>query len=60
MFQFSNLVEALDAAPGERALVTHWIDEDESETVTFAQFRERTRRQAQAPRAEGLSSGDQM
>jgi acyl-CoA synthetase (AMP-forming)/AMP-acid ligase II len=43
MTRFRNLIEALAAAPGERPFVTAWINEDEQETVTFAEFRRRAR-----------------
>ena len=36
MNQFRNLVDALDAAPADRPFITAWVDEDERETVTFA------------------------
>jgi len=39
-----NLIGALDAAPPDRPFVTYWVDEDERETVTFAEFRARARR----------------
>jgi len=48
--KFRNLIDALDAAPGDRLFVTAWIDEDERETVTFAEFRRRARLQARVLR----------
>src|ERR1035437_9318282 len=56
--RFRNLIEALTAAPGDRPFVTAWIDEDERETVTFAEFRRRARSQAKALRGHGLAAGD--
>jgi len=58
--QVRNLIEALDAAPADRPFVTAWIDEDERETVTFAEFRHRARQQAKALRDEGVSPGDRV
>jgi fatty-acyl-CoA synthase len=58
--QFRNLIEALDAAPANRPFVTAWIDEDESETVTFAEFRQRARLQARALRDQGVGIGDRV
>ncbi|HWY57706.1 MAG TPA: AMP-binding protein [Terriglobales bacterium] len=60
MNQVRNLIEALDAAPADRPFVTAWIDEDERETVTFAEFRHRARQQAKALRDEGVSPGDRV
>jgi fatty-acyl-CoA synthase len=58
--QVRNLIEALDAAPADHPFVTAWIDEDERETVTFAEFRHRARQQAKALRDEGVSPGDRV
>ena len=60
MIRFRNLIEALDAAPAERPFVTAWIDEDEQETVTFAEFRRRARRQAGMLRGHGVETGDRV
>ena len=60
MNQVRNLIEALDAAPADHPFVTAWIDEDERETVTFAEFRHRARQQAKALRDEGVSPGDRV
>jgi fatty-acyl-CoA synthase len=56
--QFRNVVEALDAAPTDRPFVTAWIDEDERETVTFAEFRRRARFQASVLRNNNVTAGD--
>jgi fatty-acyl-CoA synthase len=56
--QFRNLIEALDKAPPDRPFVTAWIDEDERETVTFAQFRRRARFQASVLRNNNVTAGD--
>ncbi len=56
--QFRNLIEALDAAPASRPFITAWIDEDERETVTFADFRWRARGQAAMLRDHGVAAGD--
>jgi fatty-acyl-CoA synthase len=58
--QFRNLIEALDAAPAGRPFVTAWIDEDERESVTFAEFRRRARGQAAALRTHGVTAGDRV
>src|SRR5208337_3610165 len=58
--RYRNLIEALDAAPGERPFVTAWVNEDEQETVTFAEFRRRARLQAGALRANGATVGDRV
>ena len=58
MNQFRNLIEALDAAPPDRPFVTAWIDEDERETVTFAEFRRRARFQASVLRNNNVTAGD--
>jgi fatty-acyl-CoA synthase len=58
--QFSNLLEALEAAPGERAFVTAWVDEEEQETVTFAEFRRRARVQAGIFRRCGVGTDDRV
>ncbi|MGA8149896.1 MAG: AMP-binding protein [Terriglobales bacterium] len=60
MNRFRNLVEALDAAPAGRPFVTAWIDEDERETVSFAEFRRRARLQAGVLRDHGVSPGDRV
>lgn len=58
--KFRNLIEALAAAPAERPFVTAWIDEDESETVIFAEFRRRTRGEAEMLRRHGIAIGDRV
>jgi len=58
--RFRNLIDALAAAPGERPFVTAWIDEDERQTVTFAEFRRRARVQAKTLRDQGVAAGDRV
>jgi fatty-acyl-CoA synthase len=58
--RYRNLIEALEAAPGERPFVTAWVNEDEQETVTFAEFRRRARLQAGVLRANGVTGGDRV
>ncbi len=58
--QFLNLIEALDAAPGDRQFITAWIDEDEREAVTFGEFRGRARGQAALLRKHGVTAGDRV
>jgi len=55
-----TLIDALNAAPGERVFVTAWVDEDEHEDVTFAEFRRRARAQAAQLMAHGVQSGDRV
>jgi len=57
---YRNLIEALEAAPGERPFVTAWVHEDEQETVTFAEFRRRARLQAGVLRANGVTGGGRV
>jgi acyl-CoA synthetase (AMP-forming)/AMP-acid ligase II len=56
--QFRNLIDALEAAPASRPFITAWIDEDERQTVTFADFRRRARGQAAVLRDHGVTVGD--
>jgi len=58
--QFLNLIDALAEAPGDRPFVTAWIDEDERETVTFAEFRQRARWQARVLRNHSVTAGDRV
>ncbi len=58
--QYRNLIEALEAAPASRTFVTSWIDEDERETLTFAEFRQHARRQAAALREHNVGAGDRV
>jgi fatty-acyl-CoA synthase len=60
VLRFTNLIEALDAAPPDRPFITMWIDEDERETVTFGQFRDGASRQAVALRSHGVQEGDRV
>jgi fatty-acyl-CoA synthase len=58
--RFGNLVEALQAAPGDRPFVTFWINQEQQETVTFAGFRGRARAQARILRENGVAGGDRV
>jgi fatty-acyl-CoA synthase len=60
VFRYQTLTEALEAAPGDREFVTHWVDEDERETLTFADFRRRARAQALRFREHGLNADDRI
>jgi acyl-CoA synthetase (AMP-forming)/AMP-acid ligase II len=60
MTRFRNLIDALAAAPGDHPFVTAWIDEDEQETVTFAEFRRRARSQAKALCEHDVNVGDRV
>lgn len=55
-----NLVAALEAAPENSPFITFWVDEDERESVTFGEFRRRSRMQAAALRDQGVTSGDRV
>jgi acyl-CoA synthetase (AMP-forming)/AMP-acid ligase II len=58
--QFRNLIDALEAAPAEKPFVTFWIDEDERETVTFGEFRQRALSHAGVLRENGVCDGDRV
>ena len=58
--KFRTLIDALNAAPGDRLFVTAWIDEDEREEVTFAEFRRRSRVQAALLRDHHVAVGDRV
>jgi acyl-CoA synthetase (AMP-forming)/AMP-acid ligase II len=60
MIRPANLIGALDAAPPHRPFVTSWVDEDERETVTFAEFRARARRQASILHDNGVTTGERV
>ena len=60
MIQFCNLIEALEAAPADRAFVTEWIDEDEQKTVTFGEFRQLAAREAAMLQDCGVGSGERV
>ena len=55
-----NLIDAVNAAPAERDFITHWMDEDERETVTFGEFRRRARVQASLLCSRGVTRGDRV
>jgi len=60
VLRYLNLIEALEAAPGDRPFITFWVDEDEQETLTFAEFRRHARLQAAALRTQGAICGDRV
>jgi len=60
LLPYSNLIEALEAAPSDCPFITFWIDEDEYETVTYGEFRRRSREEAFALHAEGVGEGDRV
>jgi fatty-acyl-CoA synthase len=60
VLRFRNLIDALDAAPASRPFVTAWIDEDEQETVTFAEFRRRARLHAEILHDHGMTAEDRV
>lgn len=57
---YRTLIEALEGAPADREFVTHWVDEDEREAVTFGEFRRRARAQACALHQHGVGAGDRV
>jgi fatty-acyl-CoA synthase len=60
VLRYRNLIHALDAAPASRPFVTAWIDEDQRDTLSFAEFRRRARVQAAVLRDCGLTVGDRI
>lgn len=60
MLAYRNLIEALDAAPGDRPFITFWVDEDTQEAVTFGEFRKRSLVQAGALQQQGARRGDRV
>ncbi len=58
--RYHNLIEALEAAPGDRDFVTHWIDEEERETISFGAFRSRASAHAQLLHEAGVAAGDRV
>ena len=54
------MIEALEAAPADRAFITVWIDEDDQETVTFGEFRSLARGEAAALAREDVGPGDRV
>jgi fatty-acyl-CoA synthase len=60
VLRYENLIAALEAAPGDRPFITFWVDEDEQESVTFAEFRRRARIQASVLRQQGAICGDRV
>lgn len=55
-----TLIDALNAAPTDRAFVTFWIDEDKHEEVTFGEFRKRARVHAKLLLGHGVGAGDRI
>jgi fatty-acyl-CoA synthase len=60
LLSYANLVAALEAAPADRPFITHWVDEDDCESVTFGEFRRRARAQAAELVRNGLAVGDRV
>jgi len=58
--RFHTLIDALNAAPGEQPFVTSWVDQDDNEEVSFAEFRHRARVQAKLLRAHDVDSEDRV
>jgi acyl-CoA synthetase (AMP-forming)/AMP-acid ligase II len=57
MMRFENLIDALEAAPSECNFITFWFDEDDWDTITFGEFRQRAHAQARALQQSGLCEG---
>ena len=57
---YRNLIDALNAAPGDRRFVTTWVDEDEHSDVTFAEFRRQARMHARLLLDHGVGAGDRV
>jgi len=57
---YRNLIDALNAAPGDRRFVTTWVDEDEHRDVTFAEFRRQARMHARLLLDHGVGAGDRV
>ncbi len=58
--KLTNLIAALAAAPDDSPFLTAWVNEDNQETVTFAEFRRRARSQACILRRQGVALGDRI
>jgi len=58
LLSYTNLIEALDAAPADRPFITVWIDEDDQQTVAFGEFRRLARAEAAALADDGIADGD--
>ncbi|HUO15109.1 MAG TPA: AMP-binding protein [Verrucomicrobiae bacterium] len=56
----ANLIDALNCAPGGRNFITFWVDEDEEESVTFGEFRQRALLESEWLAQEGVSAGDRL
>ena len=60
MKHFRDLIECLESAPADRPFITFWVDEDEQETVTFGQFRQRSLAHAKLLADSGVATGDRI
>ena len=60
MDSFRTVIDALNAAPDDRLFITAWVDEDEHEDLTFAEFRRRARVQARFLSRQGVVGGDRV
>ena len=58
--EYANLVQALEQAPGDQPFVTVWIDEDEQDTATFAEFRRIARKQSAVLEEHSVGVGDRV
>lgn len=58
--RYSNLMEALEAAPAQDRFLTHWLDVDECQTVTFDEFRARAAGQAAFLQQNEVAPGDRV
>lgn len=55
---FQTLIDALEAAPADRPFATMWNDEDDIQSVTFGEFRQAARAQAESFQSHGLREGE--
>lgn len=60
MIRFRNLIPALNAVSADRPFITAWTDEDESEAVTFEEFRRCACVQAELLREHGLAADERV
>ena len=55
-----TLIDALNRAPADRPFITFWINQEEQETVTFGEFRQRALLQSEWLAQEGVEADDRL
>ena len=60
MIRADTLIDALKRAPADRLFITFWINEDEQQTVTFGEFRQRALLHSEWLVQEGVGAGDRL